>query len=358
MSPWCVPTKNMLTSVWIHWFFFRVSSAIPSRIKQTRRLGIKFRTFSNFFFRFRHERMPLNVKCYTSQRWTSAPATRTRFNAYFQNLFCIHTEHTEHGKEEKNNRQKVFVCVRARTSLERGLPRRDNRLLQSFFWLSDEYDLHIGCDADIIYFVSSISSLSVSRLFVSCSLVRTFGCCVVVRMRNDFRMGGSRCGATARDQQKQQNQPIIKFQVFHFHKCIALSAVVLHVLFRQAWTKFKINCRSDLRCAAVCLACRRMPIWEYCEIKAFFNCYRIIIIIRLMRLYARPQSVKSISQLLHHHPVRSYLIFFHILFPHPSQCQIFKTHVDSMRVRYSQMTIDSIFHLSAGLGLCRGRGRV
>lgn len=38
------------------------------------------------------------------------------------------------------------------TSLDRGLPLSDKRLAQSFFWLSAENDLHIGCcDDDDIF---------------------------------------------------------------------------------------------------------------------------------------------------------------------------------------------------------------
>lgn len=39
------------------------------------------------------------------------------------------------------------------TSLFRGFPLSDNRLPQSLRWLSDENDLQIGWEADIIYFL-------------------------------------------------------------------------------------------------------------------------------------------------------------------------------------------------------------
>lgn len=48
----------------------------------------------------------------------------------------------EKGKNELNENIKWKYFLR--TSLERGLPLNDNRLLQSFFWLSAENDRHIG----------------------------------------------------------------------------------------------------------------------------------------------------------------------------------------------------------------------
>lgn len=169
-----------------HWINFCVFDAIPSRIQRTTRHDIKFKTF-----------LQSTVLCYCwSLLWfafeTSCfpfAVTSTRLNA--NNVFCVCRE----WEKTKG----------VRTSLERGLPRRDNRLLQSFFWLSDEYDLHIGCDADIIYFVSSIFVFVFSwafRLFV-CSHVPTSCGWSVFSCGIDEE---SRCDATANRKKTKNNK--------------------------------------------------------------------------------------------------------------------------------------------------------
>lgn len=69
-------------------------------------------------------------------------------------LYQVDKDETKLGKKRKKMNP-VF------TSFEmRGLPLKDKRLLQSFFWASAENDRHIGCwDDDILCSLESLSLL-------------------------------------------------------------------------------------------------------------------------------------------------------------------------------------------------------